>query len=56
MTEFVTLVALGVLVSGLAVLAAGFLLAAIGWLVVRSVRPGWPAGSGTRGEEHRRPG
>jgi hypothetical protein len=40
MTEFVTLVALGVLVVGFGVLAAAYLLTALGWLVVRVVRRG----------------
>lgn len=38
MTEFVALVALGVLVVGLGVLAAAYLVTAVGWLVVRGVR------------------
>jgi hypothetical protein len=37
MTEFVALVAVGVLVLGLGVLAAGCLVTAVGWLVMRVV-------------------
>jgi hypothetical protein len=52
MTEFVTLVALGALVVGLGVLVAAYLLAAVGWLVVRGVRRGGRTGPGTRGGRH----
>lgn len=52
MTDFVTLVALGVLVVGLGVLAAAYLLTAMGWLVVRGVRHARLARSGTRDGEH----
>jgi len=55
MTEFVTLVALGVLVVGLGVLAAAYLLTGVGWLVVRGVRRSWPARLGTSGGGHRPP-
>jgi len=55
MTEFVTLVALGVLVVGLGVLAAAYLLTAVGWLVVRGVRRAGLARPGTRDGEHRSP-
>jgi hypothetical protein len=54
MTEFVSLVALGVLVVGLGVLAVACLLTALGWLVVHGVRRSGP--SGTRDGEHRPPG
>ncbi|MCF6737008.1 hypothetical protein [Blastococcus sp. KM273129] len=40
MMEFVTLVALGVLVVGLGVWVAAWLLTAVGWLVFRGVRRG----------------
>jgi hypothetical protein len=40
MNEFVALVALGVLLVGLGVLAAAYLLTAVGWLVIRGVRRG----------------
>jgi hypothetical protein len=53
MTEFVTLVALGVLVVGLGVLAAAYLLTGVGWLVVRGVRRSGLARLGTRGGGHR---
>jgi hypothetical protein len=56
MTEFVTLVALGVLVVGLGVLAAACLLTAAGWLVGRGIRRSGPVRPGTRDGEHRRPG
>jgi hypothetical protein len=55
MTEFVTLVALGVLVVGLGVLAVACLLTAAGWLVVREVRRSGPARLGMRDGEHRPP-
>jgi len=38
MTEFVTLVALGVLVVGLGALGAAYLLTLVTWLVVRGLR------------------
>jgi len=41
MTEFVALVALGVLLVGLGVLAAAYLLMVVGWLVLRGV---WRSG------------
>ena len=47
MTEFVAMVALGVLVVGLGVLATAYLLTAVGWLVVRGVRRSGPGRSGT---------
>jgi hypothetical protein len=53
MTEFVTLVALGVLVVGLGVLATAYLVTALGWLVVRVVRRSGRARSGTRSGGHR---
>jgi hypothetical protein len=53
MTEFVTLIALGVLAVGLGALAAACLLTAVGWLVVRGVRRTGLAGSGTRDGGHR---
>jgi hypothetical protein len=53
MTEFVTLVALGVLVVGLGVLAAAYLLTGVGWLVVRGVRRSGLARLGTRSGGHR---
>jgi hypothetical protein len=56
MTEFVTLVALGVLVVGLGVLAAAYLLTAVGWLVVRGVRRGEPTRSTAREGGHPPPG
>jgi hypothetical protein len=55
MIEFITLVALGVLVVGLGVLAAAYLLTAVGWLVVRGVLHGRPARTGTCDGEHRPP-
>jgi hypothetical protein len=55
MTEFVTLVALGVLVVGLGVLAVAYLLTAVGWLVVRGVRRSAPARPRMRDGEHRPP-
>jgi len=48
MSEFVTLVALGVLVVGLGTLAAAYLLTAVGWLVVRGVRRSGLVRPGTR--------
>jgi hypothetical protein len=56
MTEFVTLVALGVLVVGLGVLLAAYLLTTVGWLVVRRVRRSGRSSHGTRGGEDRPPG
>ena len=53
MTEFVALVALGVLVVGLGVLAAASLLTTVGWLVVRGVRRSRLARHGTDGGEKR---
>jgi hypothetical protein len=47
MIEFVALVALGFLVVGLGVLAAAYLLTAVGWLVVRGVRRSGLARHGT---------
>jgi len=44
MTEFVALVAVGVLVLGLGVLAVGCLMTAVGWLVVRVVGRRGPDG------------
>jgi hypothetical protein len=55
MTEFVTLVALGVLVVGLGVLAAAYLLTTVGWLVFREVRRGLLARTGTHDGQHRQP-
>ena len=55
MTEFVALVALGVLVVGLGVLTAAYLLTAVGWLVVREVRRSGLTRSGTCDGEHRPP-
>jgi hypothetical protein len=55
MAEFVTLVAIGVLVVGLGVLAGAYVLTAVGWLVVRGVRHGRLASPGTRDGEHRPP-
>jgi hypothetical protein len=55
MTEFVILVALGVLVVGLGVLVAAYLLTAVGWLVVRRIRRSGLAESGTRQGDHRPP-
>ena len=55
MTEFVALVALGVLIVGLGVLAAAYLLTVVGWLVVRGVRRGELARHGTDNGE-KRPG
>ena len=52
MTEFVTLVVLGVLVVGLGVLAAAYLLTAVGWFVVRRVRRSGQTGPGTRDGRH----
>jgi hypothetical protein len=54
MTEFLTLVGLGVLVVGLGVLAASYLLTMLGRLVVRIARRWWPTRTGTRGDGHRR--
>jgi hypothetical protein len=56
MTEFVTLVAIGVVVVGLGVVTAAYLLTAVGWLVVRTVRRRRPPRIGTRGSRHRSPG
>lgn len=56
MTEFVTLVVLGVLVVGLGVLVAACLLTAVGWLMARAVRHNGPTGPGTRDGECRPPG
>jgi hypothetical protein len=56
MTEFVTLVALGVLVVGLGVLVTAYLLTTVGWLVVRRVRRSGRSSHGTRGGEDRPPG
>ena len=56
MTEFVTLVALGVLVVGLCVLAVACLVTAVGWLVLRGVRRRGLARAGMRDDEHRPPG
>jgi hypothetical protein len=42
MTEFVTLVALGVLFVGLGVLCAAALLTTVGWLLLQWVRHGSP--------------
>lgn len=56
MTEFVALVALGVLVVGLGVLAVAYVLAAVGWLVIRGVQRSGPARPGTRDGEHWPPG
>jgi hypothetical protein len=53
MAEFVSLVALGVLVVGLGVLAAAYLLTAAGWLVVRGIRHGGSAGTRTHDGERR---
>jgi len=47
MTEFVALVALGVLVLGLGVLVASCVMMAVGWLVLRGVRRSGPPGPGT---------
>jgi uncharacterized membrane protein YjgN (DUF898 family) len=55
MAEFVTLVALGVLVVGLGVLAAAYLLTAVGWLVVRGIRHSRLARPQARDGEHRAP-
>jgi hypothetical protein len=55
MSEFVTLVALGVLVVGLGALATAYLLTAVGWLVVHGVRRSGLAGSGSRDDEPRPP-
>jgi hypothetical protein len=38
MTEFVALVAVGVLVVGLGVLVAAYVLTLVGWLVLRGIR------------------
>ena len=56
MAEFVTLVALGVLVVGLGVLAAACLVTAVGWLVLRGVGRSGLARAGMRDDEHRSPG
>jgi hypothetical protein len=53
MTEFVALVALGVLVVGLGVLAAAYVLAAVGWLVARGVRRSRLGRIGTGRDRHR---
>ena len=45
-----------VFVAGLGVLAAGFLLTAVGWLVLRGVRRSGLARAGMRDDEHRSPG
>ena len=55
MMEFVSLVALGALVVGVGVLAAAYLLTAVGWLVLRGVRHGLLTRPGTRDGEHRQP-
>ncbi len=55
MTDFGTLVALGVLVVGLGVLVAASLVTAVGWLVLLGVRHARPAGPATR-DEHPPPG
>ncbi|GAB3301763.1 hypothetical protein GCM10027451_05300 [Geodermatophilus aquaeductus] len=49
MAEFVALVAAGMLVVGLGVLAACSVLTAAGWLVVRLVRHGGPPRPGGAG-------
>lgn len=54
MMEFVTLVALGVLVVGLGVWVAAWLLTAVGWLVFRGVRRGLLARE-TGDRRHRQP-
>ncbi|MBM7805820.1 ABC-type transport system involved in cytochrome bd biosynthesis fused ATPase/permease subunit [Geodermatophilus bullaregiensis] len=56
MTEFVTLVAVGVVVVGLGVLAAGFLLTAVGWLVSHLVSHSGSTGPRVRGGGPRAPG
>jgi hypothetical protein len=48
MTEFVALVALGVLVLGLGALVVSCVMTAVGWLVLRGVRRSGPLGSGMR--------
>ena len=53
MNEFVALVALGVLVLGLGVLAVSCLMAAVAWLVVLGVRHSGSAGPGMRDGEGR---
>lgn len=53
MTEFVALVALGVLVLGLGVLAVGCLMTAVGWLVMRGVRHSGSLTPGGRDDEDR---
>ena len=53
MTEFVALVALGVLVLGLGVLVVSCVMTAVGWLVLRGVRRSGPLGPGMRdGADH----
>ena len=56
MTEFVALVALGVLVVGLGVLAAAYLLTVAGWLVLRGVRRRGLTLTGTGSGKNRPPG
>ncbi|MGY1738796.1 hypothetical protein [Geodermatophilus sp. SYSU D00684] len=53
MTEFVALVAAGVVVVGLGALAAGSVLTAVGWLAVRLVRHGGDGGPGPLGSTPR---
>ncbi|MBB3085476.1 hypothetical protein [Geodermatophilus sabuli] len=53
MTEFVTLVALGVVVVGVGVLVAAYLLTAVVWLVARGVRRRGQVGPSPR--DHERP-
>ncbi|MGY1725441.1 hypothetical protein ACI79J_00570 [Geodermatophilus sp. SYSU D01062] len=53
MTEFVALVAAGVVVVGLGVLAAGSVLTAVGWTAVRLVRNGGDGGPGPLGSTPR---
>jgi hypothetical protein len=56
MTEFVALVAVGVIVVGLGVLVAACLLTGVGWLVLRRVRRGRPTTPRTNSGENRFPG
>jgi len=56
MTEFVALVALGVILVGLGVLAAAYLLMVVGWLVLRGVRRSGLTTSWTGDAENRPPG
>jgi hypothetical protein len=53
MTEFVALVASGVLVLGLGVLVVSCVMTAVGWMVLRGVRRSGPVRAGMRDAEDR---